>query len=32
LNKYALIIVIASIIIQAVALYFLNCFKKCFTC
>ena len=32
LNKYALIIVIASIIIQVVALYFLNCFKNCINC
>lgn len=32
LNKYALLIIISSIIIQTLALYFMNCFKKCFLC
>ncbi|MGB9763385.1 MAG: hypothetical protein ACPLW7_05285 [Minisyncoccia bacterium] len=32
LNKYALIIIIISIGIQAIALYFMNCFKKCLFC
>jgi len=32
LNKYALLIIVSSIIIQGIALYYMNCFKKCFIC
>jgi hypothetical protein len=32
LNKYALLIVVGSIILQGIALYFMNCFRKCLSC